>query len=194
MSTLGGCENLISALNKNKDLSPDKLIKSVGADVERFIQNQPQFDDFTMLCIHYKGTTVKELTIEAAVENIDVVNDFVADELKALGCPKKAQIQIRIAIDELFGNIAKYAYSPDVGKATVRFEVEEAPLSVIITFIDNGKPFNPLKQADPDIHLSAPERNEGGLGIFLVKKTMNLVEYEYKNGQNILKIKKNISQ
>ena len=189
-----GCENLISALNKNKDLSPDKLIKSVGADVERFIQNQPQFDDFTMLCIHYKGTTVKELTIEAAVENIDVVNDFVADELKALGCPKKAQIQIRIAIDELFGNIAKYAYSPDVGKATVRFEVEEAPLSVIITFIDNGKPFNPLKQADPDIHLSAPERNEGGLGIFLVKKTMNLVEYEYKNGQNILKIKKNISQ
>ena len=189
-----GCEKLISALNKNKDLSPDKLIKSVGADVERFIQNQPQFDDFTMLCIHYKGTTVKELTIEAAVENIDVVNDFVADELKALGCPKKAQIQIRIAIDELFGNIAKYAYSPDVGKATVRFEVEEAPLSVIITFIDNGKPFNPLKQADPDIHLSAPERNEGGLGIFLVKKTMNLVEYEYKNGQNILKIKKNISQ
>ena len=81
-----------------------------------------------------------------------------------------------------------------MGKATVRFEVEEAPLSVIITFIDNGKPFNPLKQADPDIHLSAPERNEGGLGIFLVKKTMNLVEYEYKNGQNILKIKKNISQ
>ena len=189
-----GCENLISALNNNKDLSPDKLIKFVEADVERFIQNQPQFDDFTMLCIHYKGTTMKELTIEAAVESIDVVNDFVADELKALGCPKKAQIQIRIAIDELFGNIAKYAYSPDVGKATVRFEVEESPLSVIITFIDNGKPFNPLEQAEPDIHLSAQERDEGGLGIFLVRKTMNLVEYEYKNGQNILRIKKNISQ
>ncbi len=137
---------------------------------------------------------MKELTIEAAVENIEVVTGFIADELKALGCPKKAQIQIRIAIDELFGNIAKYAYTPDVGKATVRFEVEEEPLSVIITFIDNGKPFNPLEQAEPEIYLSVQERDEGGLGIFLVRKTMNLVEYEYKNGQNILRIKKNISE
>lgn len=135
---------------------------------------------------------MKELTVNAAVENIEVVTDFVNEELEKLDCPVKARRQIDIAIDELFGNIARYAYSPDVGKATVRFSVEENPLEVTITFIDNGIPFNPLEKSNPDTHLSAEERPIGGLGIFLVKKSMDMVEYEYKNGQNILKIKKNI--
>ena len=135
---------------------------------------------------------MKELTVEAAVENIEVVTDFVNEELEKLDCPLKARRQIDVAIDELFGNIARYAYSPDVGKATVRFSVEENPLEVTITFIDNGIPFNPLEKSNPDTHLSAEERPIGGLGIFLVKKSMDLVEYEYKNGQNILKSKKNI--
>ena len=133
---------------------------------------------------------MKELTVDAAVENIEVVTDFVNEELEKLDCPLKARRQIDIAIDELFGNIARYAYSPDVGKATVRFSVEENPLEVTITFIDNGIPFNPLEKSNPDTHLSAEERPIGGLGIFLVKKSMDMVEYEYKNGQNILKIKK----
>ena len=135
---------------------------------------------------------MKELTVDAAVENIEVVTDFVNEELEKPDCPVKARRQIDVAIDELFGNIARYAYSPDVGKATVRFSVEENPLEVTITFIDNGIPFNPLEKSNPDTHLSAEERPIGGLGIFLVKKSMDLVEYEYKNGQNILKIKKNI--
>lgn len=135
---------------------------------------------------------MKELTVDAAVENIEVVTDFVNEELEKLDCPVKARRQIDVAIDELFGNIARYAYSPDVGKATVRFSVEENPLEVTITFIDNGVPFNPLEKSNPDTHLSAEERPIGGLGIFLVKKSMDMVEYEYKNGQNILKIKKNI--
>ena len=135
---------------------------------------------------------MKELTVNAAVENIEVVTDFVNEELEKLDCPVKARRQIDVAIDELFGNIARYAYSPDVGKATVRFSVEEDPLEVTITFIDNGIPFNPLEKSNPDTHLSAEERPIGGLGIFLVKKSMDMVEYEYKNGQNILKIKKNI--
>ena len=135
---------------------------------------------------------MKELTVDAAVENIEVVTDFVNEELEKLDCPVKARRQIDVAIDELFGNIARYAYSPDVGKATVRFSVEEDPLEVTITFIDNGIPFNPLEKSNPDTHLSAEERPIGGLGIFLVKKSMELVEYEYKNGQNILKIKKKI--
>lgn len=135
---------------------------------------------------------MKELTVDAAVENIEVVTDFVNEELEKLDCPVKARRQIDVAIDELFGNIARYAYSPDVGKATVRFSVEEDPLEVTITFIDNGIPFNPLEKSNPDTHLSAEERPIGGLGIFLVKKSMDMVEYEYKNGQNILKIKKNI--
>ena len=135
---------------------------------------------------------MKELNIAATVENIEVVTDFVNEQLEALDCPMKAQMQIDIAIDELFGNIAHYAYKPDVGDATVRVEVLDDPLAVVITFIDQGIPYDPLAKDDPDVTLSAEEREIGGLGIFMVKKTMDDVTYEYKDGQNILKIKKNI--
>ena len=133
---------------------------------------------------------MKELIIAATVENIETVTDFVNEQLEELDCPMKAQMQIDIAIDELFGNIAHYAYNPDVGDATVRVEVTEEPLAVVITFIDKGVPYDPLAKADPNITLSAEEREIGGLGIFMVKKTMDDITYEYKNGQNILKIKK----
>lgn len=135
---------------------------------------------------------MKELTVDAAVENIEVVTKFINEELEKLNCPVKAQTQIAIAIDELFGNIARYAYSPEIGKATVRFSIEEDPLAVTITFIDNGVPFDPLQRAEPDTHAALQDRPIGGLGIFLVKKTMNMVEYSYENGQNILTIKKQL--
>ena len=133
-----------------------------------------------------------ELTIAATVENIEVVTDFVNEQLAALDCPMKAQMQIDIAIDELFGNIAHYAYNPEIGQATVRVEVVENPLAVTITFIDNGVPYDPLAKADPDTTLSAEEREIGGLGIYMVKKYMDDITYEYKDGQNILTIKKKI--
>ena len=135
---------------------------------------------------------MKELTIEATVENIETVTDFVNEQLETLDCPMKAQIQIDIAIDELFGNIAHYAYNPEIGQATVRVEVIEDPLSVIITFIDNGVPYDPLAKTDPDTTLSAEERDIGGLGIYMVKKSMDDITYEYKDGQNILTIKKSL--
>ena len=135
---------------------------------------------------------MKELTITATVENIETVTDFVNEQLEAYDCPMKAQMQIDIAIDELFGNIAHYAYNPEVGSATVRVEVVEDPLSVIITFIDNGVPYDPLKKDDPDTTLSAEDREIGGLGIFMVKKTMDDIIYEYKDGQNRLTIVKKI--
>ena len=135
---------------------------------------------------------MKEMTIAATVENIGVVTDFVNEQLEALDCPMKAQMQIDIAIDELFGNIAQYAYNPDVGEATVRVEVAEDPLSVIITFIDGGMPYDPLTAADPDITLAAEERSLGGLGIFMVKKSMDEIAYRYENGRNILTIRKNL--
>jgi anti-sigma regulatory factor (Ser/Thr protein kinase) len=136
---------------------------------------------------------MKELTIEATVENIETVTDFVNEQLETLDCPMKAQIQIDIAIDELFGNIAHYAYNPEIGQATVRVEVIEDPLSVIITFIDNGVPYDPLAKTDPDTTLSAEERDIGGLGIYMVKKSMDEITYEYKDGHNILCIKKKLS-
>ena len=135
---------------------------------------------------------MKELNVAASVENIEAVTDFVNRELESLNCPMKAQLQIDVAIDELFGNIARYAYSAEGGEATVRVEVEEDPLSVIITFIDRGIPFDPLKRRDPNVTLSAEEREIGGLGIFLVKKTMDAIDYEYNDGQNILRIRKNM--
>ena len=135
---------------------------------------------------------MKELTIAATVENIETVTDFVNEQLEALDCPVKAQMQIDIAIDELFGNIAHYAYNPDVGEATVRVEVVEDPMSVVITFIDKGVPYDPLTAADPDVTLSAEERAAGGLGIFMVRKSMDEITYRYENGSNILSIRKKL--
>ena len=135
---------------------------------------------------------MKELTIAATVENIETVTDFVNEQLEALDCPMKAQMQIDIAIDELFGNIAHYAYNPDVGDATVRVEVTEEPLAVVITFIDKGVPYDPLAKADPNITLSAEEREIGGLGIFIAKKTMDTITYAYENGENILTMVKRV--
>lgn len=135
---------------------------------------------------------MKELTITATAENIETVTAFVNEQLEALACPMKAQIQIDIAIYELFSNIAHYAYTPDVGSATVRVEVTQEPLAVIITFIDGGVPYDPLTAADPDITLSAQERQVGGLGIYMVKKSMDEITYEYKDGKNILSIKKKL--
>lgn len=135
---------------------------------------------------------MKELTIDATLENISTVTAFVDEQLEQLDCPLKTKIQMDIAIDELFGNIANYAYNPDIGDATVRVEVTENPLAVVITFIDNGVPYDPLAKSDPDITLSAEEREIGGLGIYMVKKSMDDISYEYKDGKNILKIKKNI--
>ena len=133
-----------------------------------------------------------ELTIAATVENIEAVTDFVNEQLEALDCPMKVQIQIDIAIDEIFGNIAHYAYNPAVGDATVRVEVIEDPLAVVLTFIDKGVPYDPLAKEDPDTTLSLEERAIGGLGIYMVKKSMDDITYEYKDGQNILAIKKNL--
>ncbi len=135
---------------------------------------------------------MREITLTASIENIGAVTEFVDKQLEELDCPMKAQAQIDIAIDELFSNIAHYAYDPKVGEATVRVEVENDPLAVIVTFMDGGVPYDPLQQEDPDVTLSAEDRKVGGLGIFLVKKSMDEISYEYKDGQNILKIKKHI--
>ena len=133
---------------------------------------------------------MKELTIDATIENIAAVTAFIDEQLEQRDCPMKTKRQIHVAIDELFGNIAYYAYNPEIGIVTVRVEVTDNPLEVVITFIDNGIPYDPLAKVDPDITLSVEERDVGGLGIYMVKKTMDDISYEYKDGQNILRIKK----
>ena len=135
---------------------------------------------------------MRELTIDAKVELLDQVLAFLDETLEALDCPMKAQMQIDVAIDELFSNIARYAYAPGEGDATVRFEFDEVARVASVTFVDSGVPFDPLKKGDPDVSLSVEERGEGGLGIFLVKKTMDAVEYQYAEGRNELTIRKHI--
>lgn len=133
---------------------------------------------------------MNEMTVEATPENIQVITAFVDEQLEQYDCPMKAQAQIDIAIDELFGNIVRYAYHPKIGSATVQVEVTKEPLAVVITFIDQGKPYDPLAKEDPNVTLSAEEREIGGLGIYIVKKSMTDIAYEYKDGRNILKIRK----
>ena len=133
-----------------------------------------------------------ELELEAVTENLQEVQSFVEDHLEASGCPMKAQMQIGVAVEEIFVNIANYAYHPDKGTATVRVEVSGAPVCVTITFVDHGVPYDPLAKDDPDVTLSADAREIGGLGIFMTKRIMDDVAYEYKDGQNILTLKKNL--
>ena len=130
-----------------------------------------------------------ELTLAATTENIGTVTAFVDEELEKLDCPIKAQMQIDVAIDELFSNIAFYAYE-NGGDATVGFDFADGVVTLVFT--DSGKPYDPTKKVDPDTTLSAEEREIGGLGIFLVKKTMDSIDYRYDGGKNILTIKKTI--
>ena len=135
---------------------------------------------------------MKEITIDALIENINTVTAFVDDLLDEIDCPMKSKIQIHIVIDEIFGNICHYAYKDSVGAVTVRVESGNTPKAVFLTFTDNGIPYNPLETEDPDITSSSEERKIGGLGIYLVKKNMDEMKYEYLNQQNRLWMEKRL--
>ena len=135
---------------------------------------------------------MKELTIKASLDNLAAVMAFVDAELEELDCSMKTQYQIDVAVDELFSNISQYAYTPNEGSATLRLESDREAGVISITFIDSGVPFNPLLKKDPDVTQSVEDREIGGLGIFIVKKSMDAMHYEYRNGQNILSIKKKL--
>ena len=131
-----------------------------------------------------------ELTIEANMDCLDEMMAFVDGRLEENGCLPKIQMQIDVAVEEIFVNIANYAYSPDTGPATVRLDIRDG--IAVITFIDSGVPYDPLAKPDPDVTLSAEDRPIGGLGIFLVKKSMDSVSYNYESGKNVLRLKKRI--
>ena len=137
---------------------------------------------------------MKEMEIDAILENFEAVQAFVDEELERLECPMATQIQIDIAVEEVFVNIAHYAYNPEVGKATIRVEIIDDPLSIVMTFMDNGIPYDPLAKDDPDVTLPPEERKIGGLGVYMVKESMDDVKYEYRNGQNILTLRKSITE
>ena len=132
------------------------------------------------------------MTLEATVENLPRVIGFLEKHLEEADCSLRAQMQITVAAEEIFVNIAHYAYATDTGEVTVRAEISEDPAEASITFIDRGIPFDPLAKPDPDITLPAEERDPGGLGIYMTKMTMDDVRYEYRDGRNILTLVKKI--
>ena len=134
--------------------------------------------------------SVNNISVQATTENLDTVIGFVDEFLEELGCSMKTQMQIDLCVEEMYINIANYAYGDDIGEAEI--EVSENCGEVSITMKDRGVPYNPLEKPDPDTTLSAEERQVGGLGIFIVKKIMDTVLYEYKDGQNIFTMTKKL--
>ena len=192
---LFGNDRMLEALNSEPDAVPEQLLKNVRSGIDTFVGDAPQFDDITMLGFTYMGPAddgTKELTIEARPENIEAVTAFIDEQLDTTNCSMKAKMQIEVAVEELFVNIAHYAYSPEVGNATIGVKVQDDGNYVTISFKDSGTPYNPLAKPDPDTTLSVEDRPIGGLGIYMVKKSMDDIKYEFKDGQNILTIKKNL--
>ncbi|MBE6827895.1 MAG: serine/threonine protein phosphatase [Ruminococcaceae bacterium] len=188
---LFGDDRLLKCFDGIRNVSAEQLLSNVKNSVDEFVGDADQFDDLTMLCFIFKGNKNEDkLTVEAKKENLDEVIGFVDGYLEKSDCPMKAQMQINLAVEEIFVNIASYAYGGKNGTAEITMSGEEN--EVTITFADSGIPYNPLEKEDPDISLSADVREIGGLGIFLVKKNMDNVSYDYTDGKNILTIKKTI--
>lgn len=135
----------------------------------------------------------KEITLEATVEKLDAVNDFVGEMLAPFECSPKKRMQLDLVVEEIFVNIASYAYSPGQGCVTIRAETTDDPPCIRMTFMDEGMVYNPLAKENPDITIPLEEREIGGLGIFLVKKNVESIVYEYSEGKNILTIVKNMA-
>lgn len=189
---LYGEERLKNYLNKHyKEVNRD-LLDDVKLDIDNFARGREQFDDVTMLIVDYlkDNTQMKKRTFMASTEMLREVTDFIVGELEANNASMASINKIELSLEEIFVNIAHYAYPDGIGEAVITIEVIDDTAK--ISFIDTGVEFNPLEKVDPDLTLNAKERSIGGLGIFMVKKLMDDVTYEYKDKQNILTITKKI--
>ena len=190
-----GMKRLVESLNKYKDLPVLDICNNVTNDIYAFMDNTSQFDDITMLCLEYRGyeAEVRSVEINASLEDISKGIKPVMDLLKENDVEHKVAYKIEVALDEILTNVSSYAYDNKDGKVTIEYQIQESPMKmVVIKIIDEGKPFNPLEVEEPDISLDVADRPIGGLGVFIVKKTMDEVHYDRKNNKNILTMKKKI--
>ncbi len=191
---LFGNDRMLQALNRNPDAEQEEVLRSVRSEIDAFVGEAPQFDDITMLIMKYKGPekpeSPEELELEATKENLGQVLGFLDAHLERRGCPVKVQAQLDIAVEEIFVNIASYAYGDKPGRAVIRMQESHDPEGVFVTFMDEGIPFDPLARPDPDVTLAAGDRSIGGLGIYIVKKSMDDMQYRYEDNRNILTITK----
>ncbi|MBO4366407.1 MAG: ATP-binding protein, partial [Clostridia bacterium] len=189
---LFGTDRMLAALNEDPEACPEKALELVRSAVDGFVKDAEQFDDMTMLCLSYRGTGNESgpavLKVDAQVEKLPDVLGFVDALLEEKSCPPKTQMLIDLSIEELFVNIAHYAYPEGNGWAEIRADVKDG--EAVFTLIDAGIPYDPLSRPDPDISLDADERPVGGLGVFMVKHQMDGASYEYKDGQNRMTVKK----
>lgn len=185
-----GEERMLKALDDLRGSSTYELCHGLLADVDGFVGDADQFDDITMLALDFVGRLIKEMTLPATLDCVEPITAFVDEELEKIDCPMRLRTQIDVAIDEVLANVCSYAYNIPGGMVTVRYEELPEPHAVRLTFIDSGKPFNPLSVAAPDTTLGIKERKIGGLGIFIVRKTMDKVYYEYRDGNNIFQLTK----
>ncbi|MBO4348644.1 MAG: SpoIIE family protein phosphatase, partial [Candidatus Methanomethylophilaceae archaeon] len=188
---LFGTERMLAALNEQSSEFPKRTVKNVRAAISGFTDGATQFDDITMLCFHFNCMSGLWITrdFEAKTSKLDAVLQFVDGQLEEHGCGMKEQMAIDIAVEELFVNIAHYAYEHG-GKAVVGMRFTEEPRAVEIAFRDTGMSFDPLDRDDPDITMPAEEREIGGLGIYMVKKSMDDVRYRRLDNVNELTIVK----
>ena len=189
-------EGMLEALNKYSAEKPEDILSGVNKCISEFVGDAPQFDDLTMLCLELcesadaANDSEKTLTVDATKDNLHQVMGFVDEFLEENGASMKTQMQVDLAVEEIYVNIANYAYGDGIGKAEI--SVSNIDGYAVITFKDSGVAYNPLEKEDPDITLSAEEREIGGLGVFLTKKNMDSVSYSYENSQNIFTMKKKI--
>ena len=193
---LYGEDRLITFMNQNATVDAVTLLPALKSNIDEFVGEAPQFDDITMLMFDYKpkegGANMTYQTFPAKVEALSDVLGFVDRTLESYECSMKIQTAICVAIEEVFVNVAHYAYGDGEGDMMLGIGFDEESRNITFRMSDKGTPFDPLKKPDPDITLSAEEREIGGLGIFITKKTMDTVSYAYENGENILTMIKKI--
>ncbi|MBQ1955659.1 MAG: ATP-binding protein, partial [Clostridia bacterium] len=193
---LYGEDRLLEFMNRNAGSEAIGLLPELKADIDEFVGSAPQFDDITMLMLDYKpqkgGEPMTNRTFPAKTDALSDVLEFVEQTLEGFDCPMKIQMAICVAVEEVFVNIARYAYPEGEGDMRLEIGFDKEKRAVTFRMTDRGVPFDPLKKSDPDISLSAEEREIGGLGIFITKKTMDTLSYAYENGENILTMVKAI--
>ena len=193
---LYGENRLLAFMNSNLNLEATNLLPKLKSNIDEFVGKAPQFDDITMLMFDYKvnkgETYVESKTFPAKTEALTDVLAFVEQLLEKYECSMKLQTAICVAIEEVFVNVAHYAYTEKEGDVQFSITFDKQTREITFRMADKGIPFDPLKKPEPDITLSAEEREIGGLGIFITKKTMDLVTYAYENGENVLTMIKKI--
>ena len=193
-----GTERMIETLNRHGEEAPTTLVTNLKADIDAFVGEANQFDDITMLCIEYKGYEEQKkdafaYDVEADVANMEAMLSPILRKLEALEVEHKAIYQIHLSLEELFTNIASYAYPPEKkGMIHISYEILSEPRAIRVRIADEGIPFNPFESEEPDLHASVEERKIGGLGLFIVKKTMDNIEYVRQGDSNVLTITKKI--